>query len=447
MMFLWKELFTIIILIYSVSSNIIDDDINLEMFSDIFQMFDGEENILNVQNENANILIEQVEKENILINKQDDFDIVSTLRNNFTSFLHTSVLSANPDKNVIVCSLNIYTMLSLLSTVADKNTGNNLKSILNINSEIMRFDDFLYEELRNHLHKMRDEIQSKNAVYIHYRTIPDTNFALICKRDFKCYITITDFSSVRAIETINSLIWNAMKMSNVISPEHIDQDTKFLLVNTMRFKSSWLRPFNEINNWQGKFHVSKTEKYLVPLMLQNATYNYGTISSWRSRFIEIPYLNSDLAMIILLPNKRINLQTLENNFKWQTLRDSKRYNKSLTLALPKFKVATTVDLKDILRKIGVNIDCGHECEAELNSVNILQHIVIEVNERGSHSDQETAYEEDIYDYNKLFSKDKDQFYVCRPFMFVVEYKPLRVPLFLGSIRNLKDITYSILIEN
>lgn len=61
--------------------------------------------------------------------------------------------------------------------------------------------------------------------------------------------------------------------------------------------------------------------------------------------------NPDIVMIILLPDREIELQVLENNFNWKTLADASRSTDEIALYLPKFKFEITIDLKETLRKV------------------------------------------------------------------------------------------------
>lgn len=56
-------------------------------------------------------------------------------------------------------------------------------------------------------------------------------------------------------------------------------------------------------------------------------------------------------MIILLPDREIELQVLENNFNWETLIAASTSIEEIELYLPKFKFEITIDLKDALRKV------------------------------------------------------------------------------------------------
>lgn len=56
-------------------------------------------------------------------------------------------------------------------------------------------------------------------------------------------------------------------------------------------------------------------------------------------------------MIILLPDKDIELQLVENNFNWETLVKRRKFYDDFELYLPKFKFEIAINLKDILHKV------------------------------------------------------------------------------------------------
>lgn len=56
-------------------------------------------------------------------------------------------------------------------------------------------------------------------------------------------------------------------------------------------------------------------------------------------------------MIILLPDKDIELQLVENNFNWETLVKRRKFYDDFELYLPKFKFEIAINLKDVLHKV------------------------------------------------------------------------------------------------
>lgn len=61
--------------------------------------------------------------------------------------------------------------------------------------------------------------------------------------------------------------------------------------------------------------------------------------------------NTDIVMIIILPNEIDGLSNLQTNFSWEILANAPRSYSEIELYLPKFKIEFTVDLKNILSKV------------------------------------------------------------------------------------------------
>lgn len=64
-----------------------------------------------------------------------------------------------------------------------------------------------------------------------------------------------------------------------------------------------------------------------------------------------PLQNTDIVMIIILPNEIDGLLNLQTNFSWEILTNASRLYDEIELYLPKFKIEFTVDLKNILSKV------------------------------------------------------------------------------------------------
>ncbi|XP_011644242.1 antichymotrypsin-2-like isoform X2 [Pogonomyrmex barbatus] len=377
---------------------------------------------------------------NMLSSKeQNASNVLSVACNNFTIPLFKS-LSIGTGNNVVISPLNLHMILSLLSNGAGGFTLKELKSVLHHDTVSLN-DEF--KTLILLLNNMGDlELRIANKVYIQDGFDLMADFLSTCTNIFQCSIARLDFKdNIYAAKMINIWIQETTnnKISNVISSDDIGEDTRIMLINAIYFKSKWLHTFDERNTAKRTFHVSKTETNLVPTMFKKSKYAYGKISTWHTTFIEIPYLNQDIAMIILLPDREIELQVLENNFNWNTLVDAPRSTEMISLYLPKFKFEITTNLKDTLCKIGLNTmfkddaDFRRLSNVPLKVSHALQKMFIEVNEEGSEAAAATVVGIRL----KRMIISPMEFVVDRPFLFVIEHKPSRVPLFLGSVRKIE----------
>ncbi|XP_050449112.1 antichymotrypsin-2-like isoform X2 [Cataglyphis hispanica] len=377
------------------------------------------------------------------ITKSNTFKQISTACNDFTNSLYKT-LAVSADKNIIISPFSLHMILSLLSNGAGGSTLDELRSALGYNNKD-NDKESLNDEFKALIVLLNDmenvTLNIANAAYIQKEVDLMGDFLSICMNIFQSAISKINFkNNVHAAETIN--LWVQMathnKISDIISPDDISIDTNFILVNAIYFKSRWLKPFKEEDTQLREFHISKTEICLVPTMYKKATYSYGEVPAWNTQFIEIPYLNEKIVMIILLPDKEVELQVIENNFNWETLVKTHRFRDDFELYLPKFKFEIAINLKDILNKIGLNSMFKDNCDFSrlsqfpLKVNNVLQKIFIDVNEQGAEAAAVTAVEMRL----KRMAIEPMEFIVDRPFMFAIEHKPTRIPLFLGSVRKL-----------
>lgn len=70
--------------------------------------------------------------------------------------------------------------------------------------------------------------------------------------------------------------------------------------------------------------------------------------------LELPYEGGESSFLIVLPNQIDGIELLENQLEDPTLLNEavdKMYQAEVDIYLPKFKIETTIDLKDVLTKV------------------------------------------------------------------------------------------------
>lgn len=80
---------------------------------------------------------------------------------------------------------------------------------------------------------------------------------------------------------------------------------------------------------------------------------FGSFSELDSTAIELPYNNSNVKLMIILPNSRTGLSALEKNLNKTNFSDlSKRMRiNDIDLIMPKFEIEFDVDLEKPLEKV------------------------------------------------------------------------------------------------
>ncbi|OAD58440.1 Ovalbumin-related protein Y [Eufriesea mexicana] len=283
-----------------------------------------------------------------------------------------------------------------------------------------------------------------NTIYIQDGFELLTEFLTIGKEVYQSEISKIDFkNNVDTAEKINAWVKENTnnKIFDLVSSSDFNEDTKLVLINAIYFNAKWLNTFNTLNTKNKVFHVTKEQTKLVPTMFNKSQYNYGNIPTLQAKFIEIPYMNTDIVMIIILPNEIDGLQNVQSNFSWEALANASRFYNDIELYLPKFKIEFSIDLKSSLYKLGLKRI--FMSDANFNSISneplvvdkVLHKAVIEVSEEGTEAAAATA----VYMRLKraLNLAESEEFLVDRPFMFIIQYKPKNIPLFIGNVRDIQ----------
>lgn len=181
-------------------------------------------------------------------------------------------------------------------------------------------------------------------------------------------------------------------ISNLFAPGALNSSTVMALVNAIYFKGAWLNPFDTNLTMSVPFHVSSTKTVNTPMMNQYSTAPMFGNSLLQA--VELPYANSNLVMIVLLPNDANGLAQMEAALTPQelaTVINGLRPSYGVPLSLPKFSLSMTANLIPPLKNLlmvdafepGVADFSGMDGKQDL-SIQVATHkAVVEVDEAGT----------------------------------------------------------------
>ncbi|RZC42489.1 Serpin domain containing protein, partial [Asbolus verrucosus] len=167
--------------------------------------------------------------------------------------------------------------------------------------------------------------------------------------------------------------------------------TTLLLVNALYFKGSWKHPFSKHSTEKKNFHKTAKNVIQVDTMRSSGkTFGYYENSQLKAKFLDLRFKGEGVALVIALPNEIEGLAALESHAE-KVFGPHKFASETVEVALPKFKIETRTDFKDVLKKLGVNKTFSAE-EADLSGIagekgdlfvnEVLQKAFIEVDEEG-----------------------------------------------------------------
>jgi serpin B len=125
-------------------------------------------------------------------------------------------------------------------------------------------------------------------------------------------------------------------------------------VNAVYFKADWGSRFEQGATEARPFHVDATTTENTPMMHQHSLLPYA--ASEEFQFLEIPYIDGQYSMYVLLPWKTLGIKDLLSHVTARTVIDLKRNSavRTVDVLLPKFEIASHLGVKDQLAKMGVS---------------------------------------------------------------------------------------------
>ncbi|XP_057318329.1 serpin A11-like [Microplitis mediator] len=320
---------------------------------------------------------------------------VSTAANKFSNNFYKAV--ADSESGNFICSpVSVDIVLSMTNFGARGNTQKQLESSLSLPCDKTVAKQG-FQQLINSFNNVKGaELKLANKVFTASNSKLQSDFQEITKTYFGSESQSVDFTNTEAAAaTINN--WCAEKTNNRITELFKPNDVEgflLVLVNAVYFKGKWADKFNPERTRSSPFQIDENTTKDVQMMYKMANYNWGDLDTIEAKYIELPYESKDdseaISMFIILPDKHSGLRDVENrihNINFSSLEGPKR---EVALHLPKFKIESKLDLKPILRNMGItemfedSADfTGIMEDTQLKVSKVFQKAFIEVNEEGT----------------------------------------------------------------
>ncbi|XP_015275443.1 PREDICTED: serpin B10, partial [Gekko japonicus] len=232
------------------------------------------------------------------------------------------------------------------------------------------------------------------------------------------------------------------KIKNLLPKGAVNSETAMVLVNAIYFKGNWENRFREEQTTNADFRLSKTTSTSVQMMFLRETLPVFHISILKVTILELPYVNKELSMLILLPDditdESTGLQLLEKELTYERLSiwtSSEMMEKTtVEVHLPKFRLTENYDLKTTLSSLGMT-DAFSRGQANFTGMSknndlflseVYHKAFVEVNEEGTEASAATAAV-----VTTRSSGEPVVFKVDHPFLFFIRHNKNKSILFFG----------------
>ena len=287
-----------------------------------------------------------------------------------------------------------------------------------------------------------------NAVFADRRTNIKPLYRSTVGHYYKASVENLDFSKSSSLKKIND--WAKQQTEGLI-PEILDketmqemQDDAAVLMSALYFKGEWKWKFQPENTSEEVFHLASGGEKKIPMMKmeKNQKHLFRCGSTEYGDFVEIQFgtsnpLSSAFSVNIILPDKKYSLpaiiEMLDTQSLWEMFQSEHRAM-MLEVWIPRIELEYSVDLKDILSKMGMdrafdpNSADFKDMAAEVREVrSIRQKATINLNE--------TGVEAATIPYLRMAASgmyDDGIFHADRPFLYLITENSTGIILFAGA---------------
>ena len=226
------------------------------------------------------------------------------------------------------------------------------------------------------------------------------------------------------------------KISDMLGPGSIDDQTCLVITNTIYIDAVWADTFKHEDTYPGWFHRLGGDSAQVPFMKRTGACNYS--EDGRFQALEMPYGGKQVSMVVLLPKDTSFLlsgsainDTIVNDLLTSFT------SKNVRIRMPKFSFTYgTASMNNPLQEMGMRLaftgmaDFSGICDFPLFITDVLHKAFIAVDEKGTTAAAATAVVIKIGapEYDILLNLD-------RPFIFLIRDIPTNQTLFIGYLSD------------
>ncbi len=356
-----------------------------------------------------------------------------------------------PENNLFFSPLSIYTLLSMVFAGAHGLTETQIKTVLHIKLEQIRFHSEFKKLLRVFQRESNSELSMANLLCIHEKYQLLEKYLWIVEDTYAGAIWKLDFNAIQeTCSKINAWVEEHTqgKIGDVI--HELKEDDGLVLVNAIYFKGKWENLFKEKDTEEEDFTLLSGDHVTVPMMHQKGKFRWLNEDGFQ--ILEMPYKGirilgslEHISMLIFLPEKKDGIEDLENSLTNENIENyldklHKIWERDINVTFPKFKIETDYELKKILYTLGMTSAfsdganfSGIAEDPPRHISQVIHKAFVEVNERGTEAAAVTAIR--MLGSAIGLTVKPPEFRADHPFVFLLIDSYTRTLLFIGRVMN------------
>ncbi|XP_074154235.1 neuroserpin [Sminthopsis crassicaudata] len=364
--------------------------------------------------------------------------------------VYNHLRATGEDENILFSPLSIAIAMGMVELGAHGSTLKEIRHSMGYEglkdgeefSFLRNLSDMITTEENQYVMKMANSLFVQNGFHV------NEQFLQMMKKYFQAEIEHVDFSQNEAVAShINKWVENHTNslVKDLVLARDFSSLTHLALVNAVYFKGNWKSQFRPENTRTFSFTKDDESEAQIPMMYQQGEFYYGEFSDGSNeaggiyQVLEIPYEGEEISMMLVLSRQEVPLVTLEPLVKPQLIEEwaNSVKKQKVEVYLPRFTVEQEIDLKDVLKGLGISEVFSRNADFSALSDNkeiflarAVHKSFIEVNEEGS----EAAAASGMIAISRM-AVLYPQVIVDHPFFFLIRNRRTGTILFMGRVMH------------
>lgn len=361
-------------------------------------------------------------------------EIFTEANNQFSAKLFFTKVNDIPKFNFVVSAFSSLSPLALLALASEGESHDELLETIGFHDDSSVISSF--QTLKNDLETVsKVNIKVAHKLYISTYIKLNQTFSALMTPVFKTEVQNVDFQDrVRTADEINTWIRKQTngRITQMISSHELSANTRAMIINTINFKGRWKTPFDKKQTELLDFYVDNYSTTKLNFMVFRGYSKYGDNKQLNAKLLKLAYEGEEATFLIVLPNNIEGLQDLISELREPSALATAVSEMSLhnvDVRLPKFKIESETDLKEILQQLNVS-SIFNPSQAKLYHISkstpplyvssAFQKTFIEIDENGTEAVAASKF--GITFLNSAI-RPLTRFYVDHPFVFYIMFGP------------------------
>lgn len=341
------------------------------------------------------------------------------------------------DKNTAISPLSVIYMLAMTANGAKGETLAQMEAV--IGSSIGELNEFLFSYMTQLPSTEKNSLSLANAIWLKKTQSFSANqdFLQTNADYYGAGVFLAPFDA-ETCEDINR--WVCEQSNGMIKDmiSEMSTDAVMYLISAIAFDAEWKTTYTEAQVRPGIFMTEAGDERTVNFMYQSQ--DLFLEDDYATGFVK-HYANEEYAFVAMVPSKGISLSEYIDSLSGEHIRNLLLGSEMIGVrtAIPKFSCEFSVELKDILRTMGMTTvfdsgdlsGIGSAAEGPLYISSVLHKTYIAVDENGTKAGAAT-----VTQANPSSGPTPIEYktvYLDRPFFYMIIDCTANIPIFIGAV--------------